>query len=102
MLHQIARFLGPTSIPGVGTPEKKRLLTHGVMTPVALSACIQKTPSLKSEHLSRYLEVCEQLDDEQTQKKLEPTAVSCILNTAACKLKLQLWQAAVDSCDEVK
>ncbi|XP_062331703.1 peptidyl-prolyl cis-trans isomerase D [Osmerus eperlanus] len=49
----------------------------------------------------RYLEVCEQLDDEQTQQKLEPTAVSCILNTAACKLKLQLWQAAVDSCDEV-
>uniref|UniRef100_A0AAY4DNH4 peptidylprolyl isomerase n=1 Tax=Denticeps clupeoides TaxID=299321 RepID=A0AAY4DNH4_9TELE len=49
----------------------------------------------------RYLEVCgDTLDDEEGQKKLEPTALSCILNTAACKLKLQLWQEAIDSCDE--
>ncbi|KAL0176124.1 hypothetical protein M9458_028454, partial [Cirrhinus mrigala] len=29
------------------------------------------------------------------------TALSCILNTAACNLKLKLWQEAVESCDEV-
>lgn len=51
----------------------------------------------------RYLESCgNALDDENAQKKLEPTALSCILNTAACKLKLQLWQEAVESCDEVR
>ncbi|XP_062856733.1 peptidyl-prolyl cis-trans isomerase D [Trichomycterus rosablanca] len=49
----------------------------------------------------RYLERCGNiLDDESTQKKLEPVALSCILNTAACKLKLQQWQEAVESCDE--
>ncbi|XP_030624635.1 peptidyl-prolyl cis-trans isomerase D [Chanos chanos] len=49
----------------------------------------------------RYLEVCgDTVDDESAQKKLEPTALSCILNTAACKLKMQLWQEAIDSCDE--
>lgn len=39
--------------------------------------------------------------EEEAQKKLEPTALSCVLNTAACKLKLQLWQEALDSCNEV-
>nr|XP_057920276.1 peptidyl-prolyl cis-trans isomerase D [Doryrhamphus excisus] len=51
----------------------------------------------------RYLEMCgEELeeDEEAVQKKLEPTAFSCYLNTAACKLKLQLWQEALDSCNE--
>lgn len=50
----------------------------------------------------RYLEQCgSTLDDDGAQKKLEPTALSCILNTAACKLKLKLWQEAIESCDEV-
>uniref|UniRef100_A0A8C1WUW8 Peptidyl-prolyl cis-trans isomerase D n=1 Tax=Cyprinus carpio TaxID=7962 RepID=A0A8C1WUW8_CYPCA len=49
----------------------------------------------------RYLETCGNiLDDDSAQKKLEPTALSCILNTAACKLKLKLWQEAIESCDE--
>uniref|UniRef100_A0A8B9HFV9 Peptidyl-prolyl cis-trans isomerase D n=1 Tax=Astyanax mexicanus TaxID=7994 RepID=A0A8B9HFV9_ASTMX len=49
----------------------------------------------------RYLEVCgDTLDDESAQKKLEPTALSCILNMAACKLKTQQWQEAIESCDE--
>jgi len=50
----------------------------------------------------RYLEVCgEQLEEEKSQQRLEPTALSCILNTAACKLKMQLWQDAIESCNEV-
>ncbi|XP_047209517.1 peptidyl-prolyl cis-trans isomerase D isoform X1 [Girardinichthys multiradiatus] len=49
----------------------------------------------------RYLEMSgNQLEEEGEQKKLEPTTVSCFLNTAACKLKLQLWQEALGSCDE--
>ncbi|XP_062406049.1 peptidyl-prolyl cis-trans isomerase D [Sardina pilchardus] len=50
----------------------------------------------------RYLEVCgEAMEDESVQKKLKPTALSCMLNTAACQLKLQLWQDAIDNCNEV-
>uniref|UniRef100_A0A3Q3A847 Peptidyl-prolyl cis-trans isomerase D n=1 Tax=Kryptolebias marmoratus TaxID=37003 RepID=A0A3Q3A847_KRYMA len=50
----------------------------------------------------RYLEMSgEQLEEEEeAQKKLEPTALSCFLNTAACKLRMQLWQEALDSCNE--
>lgn len=52
--------------------------------------------------LARYLAVAgDEQEIEKAQAKLEPTAVSCILNTAACKLKMQLWQEAMDSCDEV-
>ncbi|XP_023655010.2 peptidyl-prolyl cis-trans isomerase D [Paramormyrops kingsleyae] len=39
-------------------------------------------------------------DDEELQKKLEAIALSCILNIAACKLKLQSWQDAVDNCNQ--
>ncbi|KAJ8015431.1 hypothetical protein DPEC_G00026040 [Dallia pectoralis] len=49
----------------------------------------------------RYLAVGgEEKEIDKAQAKLEPIAVSCILNTAACKLKLQLWQEAMDSCNE--
>lgn len=50
----------------------------------------------------RYLELSgvQLEEEEEAQKKLEPTVVSCYLNTAACKLKLQLWQEALDSCNE--
>ncbi|XP_039866036.1 peptidyl-prolyl cis-trans isomerase D [Simochromis diagramma] len=48
----------------------------------------------------RYLEVCGEQVEEEAQKKLEPTALSCYLNTAACKLKMQLWQEALDSCNQ--
>ncbi|XP_051915928.1 peptidyl-prolyl cis-trans isomerase D [Hippocampus zosterae] len=53
----------------------------------------------------RYLEMCgEVLEDEgdesPAQKKLLPAVLSCYLNTAACNLKLQMWQEAVDSCNE--
>lgn len=49
----------------------------------------------------RYLEVGGDEFDEEVMKKLEPTAFSCFLNTAACKLKMQLWQEALESCNEV-
>lgn len=46
----------------------------------------------------RYLEVCE---DTGPQKNLTATALSCMLNTAACQLKLEQWQDAIDNCNEV-
>ncbi|XP_076005142.1 peptidyl-prolyl cis-trans isomerase D [Genypterus blacodes] len=48
----------------------------------------------------RYLEASGDHLEEEGQQKLEPTALSCFLNTAACKLKMQLWQEALDSCNE--
>ncbi|XP_068571319.1 peptidyl-prolyl cis-trans isomerase D [Cebidichthys violaceus] len=48
----------------------------------------------------RYLEVSGELLEEAAQQKLEPTALSCFLNTAACHLKMQQWQDALDSCNE--
>ncbi|XP_059201878.1 peptidyl-prolyl cis-trans isomerase D [Centropristis striata] len=48
----------------------------------------------------RYLEVSGELLEEEAQLKLEPIALSCFLNTAACNLKMQLWQEALDSCNE--
>ena len=32
--------------------------------------------------------------------KLQPVALSCVLNIGACKLKMSEWQGAVDSCLE--
>lgn len=50
----------------------------------------------------RYLEGCgDAMEDEGTQKKLKPVALSCMLNTAACQLKLQQWQDAMDNLNEV-
>lgn len=48
----------------------------------------------------RYLEACGEEVGEEQQEQLEPTAIICMLNTAACKLKLTQWQDAVDSCSE--
>uniref|UniRef100_H3D679 Peptidyl-prolyl cis-trans isomerase D n=1 Tax=Tetraodon nigroviridis TaxID=99883 RepID=H3D679_TETNG len=64
-----------------------------------------KTAVKKYSKALRYLEASrDQLEDEEEeeklQQKLEPTALSCYLNTAACNLKLQLWQDALDSCNQ--
>lgn len=48
----------------------------------------------------RYLEVSGEQLEEDAQLKLEPTALSLFLNSAACKLKMQQWQEALDSCNE--
>ncbi|KAF6732848.1 Peptidyl-prolyl cis-trans isomerase D [Oryzias melastigma] len=48
----------------------------------------------------RYLEVGGDHLEKESQQKLVSTTLSCHLNMAACKLKMQLWQEAVDSCDE--
>ncbi|XP_034454897.1 peptidyl-prolyl cis-trans isomerase D [Hippoglossus hippoglossus] len=50
----------------------------------------------------RYLEVGGDVLDEEVQMKLNPVALSCFLNMAACKLKMQLWQEALESCNEAQ
>ncbi|KAG7257864.1 hypothetical protein CRUP_037344 [Coryphaenoides rupestris] len=59
--------------------------------------------SRKYSKALRYLEVSGDVleEDEEVQKRLEPTALSCTLNKAACQLKLTLWQEALDSCNQV-
>eukprot|EP00064_Thunnus_orientalis_P016473 superscaffoldBa00003278_g16539 len=59
-----------------------------------------KTAVKKYSKALRYLAESGDQLEEDVQKKLEPTAISCFLNTAACNLKMQLWQEAVDSCNE--
>ena len=48
------------------------------------------------------MEVSGDLLEAGVQKKLQPTALSCFLNTAACYLKMEQWQDAQDSCNEVQ
>lgn len=59
-----------------------------------------KSAADKYSKALRYLEASGELLEEEAHQKLEPTALSCFLNTAACQLKLQLWQEAVESCNE--
>lgn len=70
------------------------------MSLISNSGEIVSTAKIKC-YIRRYLEVGEDHAEEEVQHKLEPTVLSCFLNTAACKLKLQLWQEALDSCNEV-
>ncbi|XP_068181639.1 peptidyl-prolyl cis-trans isomerase D [Antennarius striatus] len=59
-----------------------------------------KAAARKYSKALRYLEVSGDQLEEEVQQKLEPTALSCHLNTAACMLKMQQWQDALDSCNE--
>ncbi|TNN42290.1 Peptidyl-prolyl cis-trans isomerase D [Liparis tanakae] len=63
-------------------------------------AAVSKYSKALRGGVCRYLEVSGELLAEEAQQKLEPTALSCFLNTAACNLKMQLWQDALDSCNE--
>lgn len=50
---------------------------------------------------SRYVEGSKAVIDKADRSKLQPIALSCMLNIGACKLKMSDWQGAVDSCLEV-
>ncbi|XP_038611031.1 peptidyl-prolyl cis-trans isomerase D [Tachyglossus aculeatus] len=52
----------------------------------------------KYSKVLRYVE-CSKAAAEDTSK-LNPVALSCILNIAACKLKMSNWQGAIESCIE--
>ncbi|KAE8630050.1 hypothetical protein XENTR_v10000674 [Xenopus tropicalis] len=48
----------------------------------------------------RYVESCKDVTGDDNISKLNPIAVSCNLNIAACKLKVSDFRAAIDSCNE--
>lgn len=50
---------------------------------------------------SRYVEGSKAVIEKADRVKLQPVALSCMLNIGACKLKMSNWQGAVDSCLEV-
>ncbi|OWK15032.1 PPID [Cervus elaphus hippelaphus] len=49
---------------------------------------------------SRYVEGSRAVAEDADGAKLQPVALSCVLNIGACKLKMSDWQGAVDSCLE--
>lgn len=48
----------------------------------------------------RYVESSKAVAEQADRLKLQPMALSCVLNIGACKLKMSNWQGAVDSCLE--
>ena len=48
----------------------------------------------------RYVEGSRAAAEDADGAKLQPVALSCVLNIGACKLKMSDWQGAVDSCLE--
>ncbi|KAM9677441.1 peptidyl-prolyl cis-trans isomerase D isoform 2-T2 [Trichechus inunguis] len=48
----------------------------------------------------RYMEGSKAVTEKADSSKLQPVALSCVLNIAACKLKMSDWQGAIDSCVE--
>ncbi|KAF6096305.1 peptidylprolyl isomerase D [Phyllostomus discolor] len=48
----------------------------------------------------RYVEGSKAVTEEADRLKLQPVALSCMLNIGACKLKMSNWQGAIDSCLE--
>ncbi|XP_066429682.1 peptidyl-prolyl cis-trans isomerase D [Eleutherodactylus coqui] len=48
----------------------------------------------------RYVESCKDVTGDDNIAKLNPIAVSCNLNIAACKLKVSDFRAAIESCHE--
>ncbi|XP_065260785.1 peptidyl-prolyl cis-trans isomerase D [Emys orbicularis] len=48
----------------------------------------------------RYVEASKAIVEESDIAKLNPAALTCLLNIAACKLKVSDWQGAIESCCE--
>uniref|UniRef100_A0A7N9CM27 Peptidyl-prolyl cis-trans isomerase D n=1 Tax=Macaca fascicularis TaxID=9541 RepID=A0A7N9CM27_MACFA len=49
----------------------------------------------------RYVDSSKAVIETADRAKLQPIALSCVLNIGACKLKMSNWQGAIDSCLEV-
>ncbi|XP_032659350.1 peptidyl-prolyl cis-trans isomerase D isoform X4 [Chelonoidis abingdonii] len=48
----------------------------------------------------RYVEASKAIAEESDTAKLNPAALTCLLNIAACKLKVSDWQGTIESCCE--
>ena len=54
----------------------------------------------KYTEVLRYVEGSRAVAEDADGAKLQPVALSCMLNIGACKLKMSDWQGTVDSCLE--
>lgn len=59
-----------------------------------------ETATKKYNKALRYVESCKDVTGDDNIAKLNPIAVSCNLNIAACKLKILDFRAAIESCSE--
>ncbi|XP_053316195.1 peptidyl-prolyl cis-trans isomerase D [Spea bombifrons] len=59
-----------------------------------------ETATKKYNKALRYVESCKDVTGDDNILKLNPIAVSCNLNIAACKLKICDFRAAIESCHE--
>ncbi|EDL15462.1 mCG20642 [Mus musculus] len=48
----------------------------------------------------RYVDSSKAVIEKADRSRLQPIALSCVLNIGACKLKMSNWQGAIDSCLE--
>ncbi|XP_055452646.1 peptidyl-prolyl cis-trans isomerase D [Psammomys obesus] len=48
----------------------------------------------------RYMDSSKAVVEKADLSRLQPIALSCVLNIGACKLKMSDWQGAIDSCLE--
>lgn len=48
----------------------------------------------------RYVDSSKAVIEKADVSRLQPIALSCVLNIGACKLKMSNWQGAIDSCLE--
>ncbi|GBN90778.1 Peptidyl-prolyl cis-trans isomerase D [Araneus ventricosus] len=60
------------------------------------------TANMKYKKALRYLNKLHEVNEEDTEleKRLNAVVLPCILNSAACKLKLKLYDRALEDCDE--
>ncbi|GFS41653.1 peptidyl-prolyl cis-trans isomerase D [Trichonephila inaurata madagascariensis] len=60
------------------------------------------TANMKYKKALRYLNKLHEVNevDEVLEKRLNALVLPCILNSAACKLKLKLYDRALEDCDE--
>lgn len=57
--------------------------------------------SNRAFHIPRYVDSSKAVIEKADVLRLQPVALSCVLNISACRLKMANWQGAVDSCLEV-
>ncbi|XP_034626802.1 peptidyl-prolyl cis-trans isomerase D isoform X1 [Trachemys scripta elegans] len=72
-------------------------LPHLIMLPPCL--CQLHYPR-RSQLSLWYVEASKAILEESDTAKLNPAALTCLLNIAACKLKVSDWQGAIESCCE--
>ena len=88
-----------------GTGGRSGVLRSGS---VALGAELKQIIRTNSQQMAiktygkvlRYVDSSKAAIEKADTSRLQPIALSCVLNIGACKLKMSNWQGATDSCLE--